>query len=228
MFYSNLYISIIIVFRKSGEKPDSRLRSSHANISLHGITTDNHPHGNKYQCTPLHDSSNKGNTSDTHDIQQESPETPENTGPSTDNFPVYALPEKDKKNENKLESASAAKENIPEYALPNKDKKNVNTPNSATRQGIPVYSLPNKGTKNTNTPGAQAGNFEDPEEAYAYSPVSYNPPKEDRQRVMQGANGNEEAGWMENNIYNVREEYEGSRGKEGWKANSIYDTVEEY
>ena len=220
----------IFYCRKSGAKPDTLQRSSHANSDLHGITTDNHSPGNSYQETPLHDLSNsKGNgnvnTSDTHDSQQESPER--NVSPATDKFPVYALPEKDKKNASKPKSASAATD-IPEYALPKKDKKNINTPNSAIQHGIPEYSLPNKGKKSTNTPGSEAGYIDEPEEEYAYSPVLYNPEKKDRQPVMQGANGNEEAGWMENNIYDAKEEYEGLRGKEGWKANSIYNTREDH
>ena len=160
-----------------------------------------------------------GNTiaADTHDGHQES--LGRNTNPSADSFPVHALAKKDKKNAKISKSAIANTDNIPEYALPNKDKKSVEKP---------VYSLPNKGKKTTNTSGAQAGHFEEPEEAYSYSPVTFSPPKEDRQPVMDGTNGIEEAEWKANSIYNTREEYEGAHETEGWKDNTIYDTREDF
>ena len=91
---------------------------------------------------------------------------------------------------------------------------------SHSTDNIPEYAFPNKGKK--------AGLRKQPEEECTYSPVSYNHPNKDKQPVMQGANGNQEEGWMENNIYDTRDEDKGSYGKEGWKANSIYDTREEY
>ena len=160
-----------------------------------------------------------GNTiaADTHDGQQESLER--NTSPSADSFPVYSLPKKDMKHAKISKSTIANTDNIPEYALPNKDKENSEKP---------VHSLPNKGKKTINTSGAQAGHFEEPEEAYSYSPVTFRPPKEDRQPVMDGANGNEEAEWMGISICNTRAEYEGAHETEGWKDNTIYDTREDY
>ena len=108
-------------------------------------------------------------------------------------------------------------------------------------QGTPVPDLPNKGNESGKIsdtrdsqqeyalPKMDKKNASEPQSASATKEniTEYNPPKKDRQAMMQGANGNEEAGWMENNnIYDGIEEYEGSRRNVGRKVNSIHCTIE--